>query len=532
MSESKSAPRAVGGRLPSSSGAKGRLFRSFGAQFFAISLRVIQQIIWVPVLIKGWGSALYADWLIVFSATGFLSILDFGLQTYFGNALQISYTQGNLTATRRYFAIAMGIYAAILTVATLTLIGIVLFAPLDAWLGTHLMSGADIRWIVGVLGCSILILIPFGVVNLGYRAHGEYSRGLMVAVLAEAARGYGVCVIAFLGAPPPAAATVYLAVGLLFWVAVTVDQKRRYGDDVPFAIAWPTRAEFRETVSRSGLYLTSYVATPVVMNGPILLLGFFAASPTAIVAFSVSRTLASFVRQVVQQLCQAVGPEMVHQEALADLKKLQTIYLNAGRLVSGLAALLGGFTWVAAGIFIPIWTRHQVEYDPLLIGIFILTIILVTPAQVAIQLFSNNNRPLALAVGNVSYALLTAIFCSLLVARLSDVGAATGLGLAEFISFGLLLPAAASRATRQPFMAYLALSYTTAFASFILGGGTAWLLWNTLQLSGIFGLVVLSSAWSCLIAVPSYFLLLTERERRWLQERIRPRLRKFAKLDV
>src|SRR5438552_183762 len=116
---------------------KWRLFWSFGAQALAIALRIAQQIALVPILIRGWGADIYADWIVVSSAAGLLSLLDFGIQIYFGNALLIARSKRDDAGYRRYFAVAMGVYSLILLTAGVVLLGGAAFIPWGDVLNTH-----------------------------------------------------------------------------------------------------------------------------------------------------------------------------------------------------------------------------------------------------------------------------------------------------------------------------------------------------------------------------------------------------------
>ena len=95
-------------------GVRRRLFMSFGSQSVAILLRIAQQFLLVPILIRGWGIELYADWIIISSAAGFLAMLDFGLQAYFINALLVAWSKKDLVAYRRLISTAIFIYGAII----------------------------------------------------------------------------------------------------------------------------------------------------------------------------------------------------------------------------------------------------------------------------------------------------------------------------------------------------------------------------------------------------------------------------------
>ena len=233
-------------------------------------------------------------------------------------------------------------------------------------------------------------------------------------------------------------------VSALLWLAMVADLRKRFGT-VPFAFAWPTHVELKTLATQSALYFVPSAATPIVLALPVLLLGRMTAESNAVLAYTVFRTFTGLVRQFVAQLCLPVGSEMARQQALGDYGKLRKLFTAGGRLTAGLAGVMGGVTFILAEPFLRIWTHGAVAYDPWLLSAFLVTVILLAPAQVAMVLYFYNNRPLILVVGHGGYAIGTVVFCGLLIKDFSAVGAAAGTGLAEFVFIGLLVSATAAR---------------------------------------------------------------------------------------
>jgi O-antigen/teichoic acid export membrane protein len=208
---------------------------------------------------------------------------------------------------------------------------------------------------------------------------------------------------------------------------------------------------------------------------------------------------------------------MTRQAALDHHARLQRLFAGAGRMIAGMAGLLGGLTLVIAPAFLRLWTHGEVAFDPWLVGAFVATVMAMAPAQVALMLYQYNNKPGVLVVAQGGYAAGTLILCLLLINGFSAAGAAAGTGLAEFLSIGLLLPIAAAREIAAPLLAYYARSYGAALAAFMLGyavgqGFDAWL-----NAQSLLGLAMLAALWSAVVAVPAFFILLDPPERVWIR---------------
>ncbi|HVB81192.1 MAG TPA: hypothetical protein VNE82_14735 [Candidatus Binataceae bacterium] len=499
------------------SSVRHRLFWGFGAQGGAILLRIVQQLALVPILIHVWGTDLYGEWLVIFSAASSLSIVDFGLQIYFGNALLIAWSKGDAAGFRRLFSNAAFLYAVILALALLALATASAVVSWPELLATRLLSPEAAVATTFILALVTLALVPFGLVTSLYRVHGDYSRGTVVSITAEALRGLGICAVVWFGGSPLAASFVSLLVAALFWAGVLLDLRRRYGP-LPLGMTAPTPAELRTTVTRSAMYLASTVVTPVIVNAPVLLLGTLLAVPAAVVAYTTARTFTGLVRQVVNQFCHLIGVEMTRQLAAGDRARVIRIYAGAGRLIGGMAGLLGGFTLIAAPAFLRIWTRGQVPFDPWLIGAFVATVILTAPAYVGQMLYTYNNKPGILVAAQGGYAAATVVFCLLLIRGYGAAGAAIGTGVAELLTVGLLMPYAAAKEIASPLRGFFLRSYAAAGAAFLLGYGVGWALDAALVAATLLGLVALAVLWSAVVAMPAFFLVLDPQERHWLRE--------------
>lgn len=508
-------------------GIRQRMLWGLSAQSVAIALRVVQQLLLVPVLIWGWGADLYQDWIILFSASGFLSMLDFGMQIYFGNALLIAWSRQDFAAYRRFLATAFAMYSVILLGALVLLIAVSRVVSWPSLLGIRAMSGPAALTTLSLLVLTTLSLIPLGIVTAIYRARGDYGVGTVVMVIVEASRGFGVCLVAALGGTPIAAAIVHLLIAGVFWFAVSVHQRRRYGE-LPLAFAVPTKLELKEGLSQSALYMAPTIVTPVVLNCPVVLLGLLGSPPGTVVAFTVSRTLTGLLRQIVLQFCHPVGAEMSRQLATHDLGKVKLLFNGAGRLAAGIAGLLGGFTMIVAEPFIHLWTHGAVAYDPWLIGMFIATILLTAPAQVPLMLFHYANRPLVLVIAQGAYAISAIAFCFLFIPGFIDVGAAAGIGLAELLTIGLIIPFAAAKMISADFFGYAWRGYVLAGMTFVASYAAAWCLQQIMGPQSLFGIIEFAMTWVAVITLPSLFLLLARTERDWFINIVRHRLTRIV----
>jgi O-antigen/teichoic acid export membrane protein len=492
-----------------------RLLSSFAVQAASIWLRTAQQLLLVPILLYCWGRDVYQDWIVLFSAAGFLSFLDLGLGVYSQNVMLIAWSRNDHAAYRRHAAIGFLLYAAVVASAVAILALSAAFVSWPNTLGIRSLHAIDALWTVGLLAASSLVMLPLTILGAAYRARGDNAISLASSVFIDTARGIGVAAIALLGGQPVVAAWLYLIIALLGWSAIYADQYRRYGEVLRTA-ARPTGKEFREAVEQAGLYTLPILSTPLTLNLPIILLGALSPIPGAAVAFTVARTYTGLLRQGIVQLAQAVGLEMARAIAGGNTLSAQRLFREGGRLFSGIAGGLAGLALVLAEPFIRFWTHGQVAYDPLLIAVFAVNIVFMAPAQSGFMFFYFTNSPRALVAANGGYALLSVLLCFLLIGKFSAAGAAFAVGISEFVFVGLYLVVAASARISVPLLSYVAQSYAVAIVSLAAGYGVAFALSEFMQPRTFLQFCGFGAAWGLCVCVPAFYLVVGRELRTWL----------------
>jgi O-antigen/teichoic acid export membrane protein len=490
---------------------KPRLFGTFGVQTLDLLLRVVLQILVVRILIQTWGIAVYQDWLILFAATNFLLVLDCGMQTYFVNSMLISRVSNDAEAFRRYIATAMLLYLVVLALTVLLFAVIVLMGVGPSILGLRALDFGRAASVAGLLGASVLSLLPLGIFTGIYRIRGNYGLSTLTSVLTQTLPGFGLCLVASHGGTPVAGALTYFLAAALAWLLVAADQRHRYGE-FPFRIAPPTRTELRAVATKSIQYMVSSLAVPVTLHVPVLLLGVLGGAGS-VIRYTTTRTLSGLVRQMISQPSLPIGVELAQEYQRGNYDGVRLLFADATQLMSGAAGLLCGYLFVMADPVLHLWTHGEVAYDPWLVAIFVANVVGVAPAQIAQAFFLHINRPRPLIVATTGFTLSAVPLCLLLIGKLSAAGAALAFCAAEICFVGLFVPFAACRQIGLPVLPYAANCIRVLATGFALGYGLAWLLTEFVAVSSFGNLIGTSLLWAFAVLLPAYFLLLTSKMR-------------------
>lgn len=495
-------------------GLYGRLVRSFGAQGLQLAARIVQQIVLVPLLVSAWGKDIYSDWLVLFAAANFVTMLELGTQAYFGNLLLKSWSSGDREVFDRVLGNALVIQMAIVVLACVAagLASLVIDWPIV--LGVKALPPHAAVLAFALLSAGNLATIPQSVMSTIYRARGEFSRLVNMVTLLLVLETMGMAAAVLAGGSPVVTAAVYFAAIGLAWVLLIADQRRRYRD-LRYGLRVPRRHELRHLSVTVPFYLVTSAAATAVSSGPIIVLQAFAPG-ASIIAFASSRLLVGILRQLTHQMAHASGVEMARQLVQRETEGLQRLFGQTGRLAGGIFGLFGGALIVAAGPFFAMWTRGSVPFEPWLFAALMVNVYLILPGQAALTLLYYSNRPRAVSVSATSHAVIGLVLAAVLAPRYGATGAALGLALVEGVLMGFWLARVGARSIGVSLAPYLGATYGVAAVSFTLSYAVSAVIAQLLPPHGLFGLAMFGLVWAAAVTGPAFFLIVPRKERRVL----------------
>jgi len=94
-------------------------------------INIFGQLLLVPIFLTYWGNQLYGEWLALSAIVGYLSLIDFGLQTFVLNRLNQSYTKNNLDQYLRIFHSAYWLSIVISITAIIFAVTLLGFLPFE-----------------------------------------------------------------------------------------------------------------------------------------------------------------------------------------------------------------------------------------------------------------------------------------------------------------------------------------------------------------------------------------------------------------
>src|ERR1700735_2570970 len=111
----------------------GRTSKLFAAQNASQLVSLLTQLLLPPIFLHNYGVSVYGEWLALSSAVGYLSTLNYGIQTYTNMQMTIHYNRGEI---EECVAVQSGglFMLLVILLALGAILSSIFFVPLDRWL--------------------------------------------------------------------------------------------------------------------------------------------------------------------------------------------------------------------------------------------------------------------------------------------------------------------------------------------------------------------------------------------------------------
>lgn len=411
------------------------------------------QLVVVPVLLAAWGKQLYGEWLALSAAAAYLSVLDFGMQSYVVNRLNQCHALGE---KEEYARILQSGIAFSLTVATVAavLVGPALWLmPLDRWLNFTETTHTGAVAIALLIALQVLYAIPHGLLSGIYRTVNEYPRGQMINNARFLLSLVGMLTVVSLGAGPLAVAEVQLAALLVTCAFIVWDLSRRH-PDIALGVRHSSMRLAFSFIAPSSSFLGIQLVMAFVIQGSTLLVGgLFGAA--MLVTFSTSRTLTNLIKQVGATIQNAVWPEFTSMEAQRQMDALRRMHLLTAKIVMLFASCSAAYLMLYGDVLLAFWTRGHVAFDAPLMGAFLMLAGSQAMWLTSSILLSASNRQKTVFVSTLLAGAVGLMLGWGLSKSFGLSGFVFGLAAMDALFCGMVLPAAACRLIGESRWRYL-----------------------------------------------------------------------------
>ena len=348
----------------------GRISKLFAAQNATQVVSLLTQLLLPPIFLHSYGVALYGEWLALSATVGYLSTINYGLQTYTNMQMTIHYSRGEVRECMEVQSAGLRILLTIFSAIAILLL--VIFAlPLDRLLHLNLPR-AEAQWVLYLMAVQILATMLEGFFSGNYMVFGEAHRGVNyangVAVVALATTG-GLALAHVKFVWIAAAQLLITVVGTAFLV---LDLRRLAPQIAPTLRYW-VPGSVKAILKPSAHYGLLFSSNVLAYQLPVLLMQRIL-GPAPVVVYSVTRTIYSMSRRVLFLLTSSIGPEVTITFGQRDWAKLRRLYELSERIILLMVPAITFGSMLATPFLLHVWLHKGNLFDPgvcLLLGLTI-----------------------------------------------------------------------------------------------------------------------------------------------------------------
>jgi O-antigen/teichoic acid export membrane protein len=346
-----------------------RLAKGFAATLISQLITAIGNLVLLPIFLAHWGEAKYGEWLMLYAAVAYMTVVDFGVQMYVVNRLNQAFTRREMEDYHRILHSALRLS---LTVAG-AVIGLVVVAfsslPVADWFALERIDGATAALCGMLLAFQLVGAIPQALVGGIYRTVGEYHRGVMVTNVQRTLGFALTAAFVATGFGPAEVAAVQLAPLALVTLYVWIDLRRRH-PEIAIGVRAGDRREALALLGPSFFFFLIQLSAGLVLQGTTLVVG-GALGATVVVVFTATRTLANLIVQVTGSINATLWPDLTALEAQGRHATLRELQRLATKIVLALTLAAAAFLHFNGGLILRLWTHGEVAYDAALMTVFL-----------------------------------------------------------------------------------------------------------------------------------------------------------------
>jgi O-antigen/teichoic acid export membrane protein len=348
----------------------GRISKLFAAQNASQVVSLLTQLLLPPIFLHNYGVTLYGEWLALTAAIGYLSTVNYGIQTYTNMQMTIHYNRGEVDECVHLQSGGLFILLVVFA-STAVLLCAIFFIPLDTWL--HLqMPLREAQVILYLLSLQIIAGMIFGFFSGNYMVIGSAHRGANFNNLALLVSTLVVALLAAMRSKLIWIAAAQFALMLLMTGYVFVDFSRMAPALRPTLRHW-RKTSLRNILKPSGHYALLYTSNILGYQLPVIVIQ-RVLGPAAVVIFSVTRTIYSMGRRLPYLVTNSIGPEVTITYGERNWKKLRQLYELSERVVLLLIPPLSFGVMLFTPLLLLVWLRRGSLFDPWVCLLFGITI--------------------------------------------------------------------------------------------------------------------------------------------------------------
>lgn len=342
------------------------------ANFFGIGVQLFTRIALVPLFLFFWDTDTYSDWIILTAISSFFAMSDAGLNSVTINRFVIKYAQQDYKECR---SLLTNNYILIGLVFLLSMMGSYLYLhifDITQNLGLHKVSRESANFIFLMLIIYIFAGMASAVLDAIYRASSLNHKGVYIGNIVRLTEGLIITGCLFLNTGITTIVIFYFIPRVLSLIYKIIDTKQYF--NYKFSLKYSNWKLFKNIFFPSVTFMSFPLGNAIIFQGFSLVVNKFFGAELLII-YNTTRTLTSFVTQILGTLLQAVWPEFSIAYGKKDIVRMRQLYRKAFVIATSTALGISIFLLIAGNLIFDIWTGGKVEFNFSLMFAFLVVLI-------------------------------------------------------------------------------------------------------------------------------------------------------------
>lgn len=334
--------------------------KNYGANVFGLGVNFLNQLAMVPLFIVYWGVEKYADWIVITALSTFFAMSDLGLNRASNNEFVIKFQQRDfrtcLKLQTNAFLFIIVMYLIFVTISFI----VYFFWGFKEVLGVTVFSESE-------TSIAFILLLTDVFINMYGRVyHGVFraSSRTHVAIIADNVIKFSNLLIifscVFFGVDLVPMLTLYLlptVIGVLFKYIYT---RKLFISSL--SISNYDFKIFTDLIKPSLAFMVFPLGFAISNQGMIFVVNSLLGA-SVLVAFTTTRTLVNFLRQLTNMLSTAINPEICAAYGRKDYRTIVSVYYRS-LIITFITSAVTVVILILIGEYVYLeWTKNQIAFN-------------------------------------------------------------------------------------------------------------------------------------------------------------------------
>ncbi len=330
------------------------------ANLFGVGVNLLNQIILVPFYLICWGTALYADWIVISAFTVFFSMSDIGLNNVIQNRFTMKYAENDLIECNKLLTVNITIVSIIFV---FSLIGCLLYAycfDIVNQMGLHVLTQREACFVFMMLIVQIFTGMYGGIENAIFKATRHTDKAVYFDQFARLIY-VGIIFLCLLLKIHITIMVVLICMPNIILIYFKHRNGRKYFrynfkfSDIDFSLV-------KQLIIPSVGFLSFPLGNAIILQGYTLLVNKFFGEES-VVLFNTTRTMCNFAKTLLSTVQHSVWPEYSIAYGKKDFERMRSLHRKTIKTAIIGMTVIAVFLLILGPNIYTIWTHGQVDFD-------------------------------------------------------------------------------------------------------------------------------------------------------------------------